>query len=273
MSANNINIKVALIGSTGRAGGWVLEECLSRGYSVTTLVRTASKLEAYQDRISVVEGDATDAQDVRNLIYGNGDDNSDEQPKVQVVISTIGSPNKETLVVKKAAEALVKALKDKSASSNNIPRIIWMTSTGINEATNQAKSYTIFGKSSRWLFGYGFFGLLQFKILIPYIIGQDLWDDMEHSETVIRSADNGAIVKHTVIVRPGNMYPVSEAATFSEQWRKEGGENENLEYIFVGAEDSPPGNWIGRRALAAAICDLIKDTSHDGVAVSVFQQR
>ena len=45
-------MKVALIGSTGRAGGWVLEECLSRGYDVTALVRKASKLDAYQDRIS-----------------------------------------------------------------------------------------------------------------------------------------------------------------------------------------------------------------------------
>ena len=61
-------MKVALIGSTGRVGGWVLEECLSRGYDVTALVRKASKLDTYQDRISVVEGDATNAKDLRRLI-------------------------------------------------------------------------------------------------------------------------------------------------------------------------------------------------------------
>ncbi len=242
----------------------MLEECLSRGYDVTALVRKASKLDAYQDKISVVEGDATNAQDLRRLIYG-GDDNTSDQPNVQVVISTIGSPNKETLVVKKAAEALVEALDDQS----NIPRIIWMTSTGINEATNQAKSYAFFGKSSRWLFGYGFFGLLQFKILIPYVISQKVWDDMAHSETVVR--DNETVKERTVIVRPGNMHPVSEAATFSEKWRKEGGDN--LEYVFVGAEELPPGKWIVKRAIAAAICDLIQDKSHDGSAVSVFQRK
>lgn len=260
-------MKVALIGSTGRAGGWVLQECLSRGYDVTALVRKASKLDTYQDRISVVEGDATNAKDLRGLIYG-GDDDTNGRPNVQVVISTIGSPNKETLVVKKAAEALVEAL-NPNDQSNNIPRIIWMTSTGINEATDQAKSYTLFGKSSRWLFGYGFFGLLQFKILIPYVIGQDLWDDMGHSETVIR--ENAIIKQRTVIVRPGNMYPVSEAATFSEQWRKEGGDN--MEYVLVGAQELPPGIWIVKRALASAICDLTEDMSHDGSAVSVFQRR
>ena len=143
-----------------------------------------------------------------------------------------------------------------------------MTSTGINEATDQAKSYALFGKSSRWLFGYGFFGLLQFKILIPCVISQQLWDDMAHSETVIREF---ITVKERTVVRPGNMYPLSEAATFSEQWRKEGGDN--LEYVFVGAEELPPGKWIVKRAIAAAICDLIEDTSHDGSAVSVFQRR
>ena len=242
----------------------MLEECLSRGYDVTALVRKASKLDAYQDRISVVEGDATNAQDLRRLVYG-GVDNTSDQPNVQVIISTIGSPNKEILVVKKAAEALVEALDGQS----NIPRIIWMTSTGINEATDQAKSYALFGKSSRWLFGYGFFGLLQFKILIPCVISQQLWDDMAHSETVIR--ENITVKERTVLVRPGNMYPLSEAATFSEQWRKEGGDN--LEYVFVGAEELPPGKWIVKRAIAAAICDLVEDTSHDGSAVSVFQRR
>ena len=78
----------------------MLEECLSRGYDVTALVRKASKLDAYQDRISVVEGDATNAQDLRRLVYGRVDDTSD-QPNVQVIISKIGSPNKEILVVKK----------------------------------------------------------------------------------------------------------------------------------------------------------------------------
>lgn len=251
--------KVALIGATGRAGGWVLEECLERGYQVTALVRKASKLEAYADRITVEEGDATDAEAVEKLIYGG-----EEKPKVDVVISTIGSPNKQVLVVKKAAEALVGALKDKET----LPRIVWMTSTGINEATDQAKSYPLIGKQpSQWFFGHGLFGWLQFKILIPHVIGQALWDDMGHSETVLR--ENKTIIAKTVIVRPGNMKPVSEAHTFSEQWRKEGGDN--LEYELVGPTDPPPGIWILKRALAKALVDLVEDASRDGTAVSVFQ--
>lgn len=248
-----MTITVALIGATGRVGGWVLEECLERGYSVVALVRTASKLESYADRVTVVEGSATDRKAARELLQ-----------KADVIISTIGSPNKETLVVKKAAEALVGALGDQQDKR----RIVWMTSTGINEATDQAKSYPLFGRTpSRWFFGYGLFGWLQFKLLIPYVIGQDLWDDMGHSESVIR--EHADIGKRTVIVRPANMTPVSEAVAFSEQWRKEGGDN--LEYKFVQAEDPPSSIWICRKAIAKALVDLVEDTSHDGTAVSLFQ--
>lgn len=260
-NTTNKDVVVALVGATGRAGGWVLEECLARGYPVVALVRSASKLAAYGDRISIVEGDATDPQAMERLLSF---DRNGTSP--QVVISTIGSPNKETLVVEAAANALVTALQ--STASTTPPRVIWMTSTGINEATDQAKSYPLFGKQpSQWFFGHGLFGWLQFKILIPYVIGQNVWDDMAHSETVLRTNDN--IIQRTVLVRPGNMKPVSEAPTFSDQWKKEGGDDTN--YVLVKAEDPPPGIWIVKRAIAAALVDLIQDTSRDGSAVSVFQ--
>ena len=82
-------MKVSLIGATGRAGGWVLEECLDRGYSVSALARSPGKLESFQGKISVVEGDAANSEDLKKLVAG-----------ADVVISAIGSPNKETLVVK-----------------------------------------------------------------------------------------------------------------------------------------------------------------------------
>ena len=59
---------------------------------------------------------------------------------------------------------------------------------------------------SKMFFGYGLFGLLQFKIIIPYIIGQDLWDDMAKSEDVMRDEDAAENIRdRCVIVRPGNM--------------------------------------------------------------------
>jgi len=263
-------LTIGLLGATGKTGGWVLEGCLEKGYKVFALVRNPDKIKKYtdtspickadsskKDLINIVKGDGTSVDGIKSLLEAAVKDGS----SLDVIISTIGS-SKEAIIVKKAAEALVGAL---GASP---PRIVWMTSTGINEATDQAKSYPLFGEPSRWFFGYGGFGWLQFKILIPYIIGQDLWDDMGHSEDVIR-ADEKVCAK-TVIVRPTNMHPVSEAAPFSEEWWKEGGSDDELGYVLIGAEDPPPGKWIFRRAIATALIDLSSDASYDGAAKSLF---
>mmetsp|Transcript_39612 Transcript_39612/g.77457 ORF Transcript_39612/g.77457 Transcript_39612/m.77457 type:complete len:280 (-) Transcript_39612:270-1109(-) len=265
-------LTVGLLGATGRTGGWVLEGCLEKGHKVFALVRNPDKLKAYTDSspifksdsgkkgsVNAVKGDATSAVGIKSLLEAAEMDGS----SLDVIISTIGS-SKEVVIVKKAAEALVGALN----ALSTIPRIVWMTSTGINEATDQAKSYPLFGSPSRWFFGYGGFGWLQFKILIPYIIGQGLWDDMGHSEDVIRADDK--VSAKTVIVRPTNMHPVSECPVFSEAWWKEGGTDEELEYVLIKAEDPPPGKWIVRRAIAAALINLGTDTSYDGAAKSLF---
>ena len=65
------------------------------------------------------------------------------------------------------------------------------------------------------------------------------------------------------------MWPVSEHAAFTEEWRKEGGENGK--YLLVSADDPPPGKWMNRRAIAKALCDLMEDDSRDSTAVSLFQ--
>merc|ERR1712183_836396 len=185
--------------------------------------------------------------------------------EVDVIISTLGSPSNTTLVVEPAAKALTSVLK----TMNKVPRIIWMTSTGINEATEQAMMYTMFGKpASKWFFGYGFFGWLQFKLLIPYVIGQDLWDDMGKSELCFLEAAE-EIKNKTVLLRPTNMQPVSETKVFSEEWRNEGGKN--LKYLLVKASDPPPGKWMVRKAISQCIIDLITDTKYDGTAMSLFQ--
>lgn len=264
-------LAVGIIGATGRTGGWVLEGCLEKDYKVFALMRSPDKLKTYYetspicksdtkkvDSISVVKGDATSADDIKSLLDAAEKNGS----PLDAIISTLGS-SKTVILVKKAAEALVGAL-----DAPTIPRIIWMTSTGINEATDQAKSYSLFGKPNFWFFGYGGFGLLQYKILIPYIIGQELWDDMGYSEDVIRASEK--VYSETIIVRPTNMHPVSEHTAFSLGWWKEGCNDEELGYVLIEAEDPPPGKWINRRVIAAALIDLVSNTSYCGTAKSLF---
>ena len=101
--------KVALLGCTGKVGGWVLEMALERGYSVRALARKAEKLDAYKEKIDIVEGGIKDEDKIRELVSG-----------VDVVISTLGSPSNDNVIMKTAAETLVKVLKD----MDNPPRYV-----------------------------------------------------------------------------------------------------------------------------------------------------
>lgn len=267
-------VTVGILGGTGRTGGWVLEACLQNDYKVYALMRSPDKLRMYYDTspicksddtkvdsITVVKGDATSADDIKSLLETAEKNGS----PLDVIISTLGSPSKTLVIVKKAAEALVGAL----GAASTIPRVVWMTSTGINEATDQAKSYSMFGKPRRWLFGYGGFGWLQYKIIIPYLISWELWNDMGFSEDVIRA--NEKVYSKTVIVRPTNMHPASESSPFSEAWWKEACSDDELPgYVLINADDPPPGKWVNRRIIAAALIDLATNTTYDGTAKSLF---
>lgn len=60
-----------LIGATGRLGGCVLTEALSRGWSVTALVRDPSRLEVVHPRLRVVAGDVRDSAGLAGLLPGH----------------------------------------------------------------------------------------------------------------------------------------------------------------------------------------------------------
>ena len=97
---------VALLGSTGKVGGWVLEMALERGHTVRALVRNPDKLDEYSNyvmiqKLYIIQGAIDNEQRMRELVNG-----------VDVVISTLGSRSKNNLIMNTAAEALVEALND-----------------------------------------------------------------------------------------------------------------------------------------------------------------
>jgi putative NADH-flavin reductase len=63
-------MKIALIGATGFVGKAVLEELLQRGHSVTTLLRSLTRL-APQPHLTTVVADAYDAGTVAAAVHGH----------------------------------------------------------------------------------------------------------------------------------------------------------------------------------------------------------
>ncbi|CAA0103196.1 Uncharacterised protein [Zhongshania aliphaticivorans] len=65
-------MKITLFGATGAVGGECLRQSLAAGHEVTVLVRSAAKLpEEFRNRITVVEGDALNADDVWRVILAD----------------------------------------------------------------------------------------------------------------------------------------------------------------------------------------------------------
>jgi NAD(P)H-binding len=70
---------IALLGATGMVGDFLLREALTRGHEVTALARTPAKLQAFENQITIIQGDARDPDTITALLKG-----------ADVVISALG---------------------------------------------------------------------------------------------------------------------------------------------------------------------------------------
>lgn len=63
-------MKIVVFGATGNVGRQVVAEALRRGHEVVGVVRDPAKVESPDDRVKLVQGDATNADDVASIIRG-----------------------------------------------------------------------------------------------------------------------------------------------------------------------------------------------------------
>jgi putative NADH-flavin reductase len=64
-------MKIALFGSTGPTGKYLIEEGLRQGYTLSVYARDAAKLSAFSGEIEVVTGDLKNWEAIRNCIAGS----------------------------------------------------------------------------------------------------------------------------------------------------------------------------------------------------------
>ena len=65
----NQDIKVAVIGGTGKAGKYLVKRLVSQGFKIKALTRNPGKLEE-TELVEKVTGDVTDYESVYNLVNG-----------------------------------------------------------------------------------------------------------------------------------------------------------------------------------------------------------
>ncbi len=155
---------VALLGATGRVGGYVLRDALGRGMIVRALARSPSKLSVSSERLTAIEGSVLDPNAVNRLVEG-----------ADVVVSCLGSRPKEEVIVEAGTRILAEAIK-----IHPIKKYVHLSSIGCGESVFAG-------------------GRLVTRFLIA-CIGRKIWDDMEAAEKIALEAqsENCAVI----IVRP-----------------------------------------------------------------------
>ncbi len=97
---NNIQ-KIAVIGGTGKAGKFLVDNLISRKYPIKMLARNPEKITQQSQLIEVVQGNARDYLSIRTLLTG-----------CDAVISTLGSSKSEPDTCSVAVGHIIKAMQE-----------------------------------------------------------------------------------------------------------------------------------------------------------------
>jgi uncharacterized protein len=116
MLQKELVMKIVLFGASGMIGQRVLAEAVSRGHTVTAVVRDPSKVAVQSAHVTVKRGDLTDAAAVPTLIAGH-----------DVVVSAYAAPKGNESILSEVAGNLVSAVRATKPS----PRLIVVGGAGL----------------------------------------------------------------------------------------------------------------------------------------------
>jgi putative NADH-flavin reductase len=63
-------VRITVFGATGRTGKPLVEQALNSGFEVTAFVRSLDKITTKHERLTIAQGDATDAAAVEQAVQG-----------------------------------------------------------------------------------------------------------------------------------------------------------------------------------------------------------
>lgn len=111
-----IHTKIALLGATGKAGKYLVNQLLENGYSVKALIRDPKNYALTHPLLEIVEGDIKEFETAVDLLTG-----------CDVVISAIGQIKGETLISSLATANIIMVM-----DRLNIKRYILLTGSNLD---------------------------------------------------------------------------------------------------------------------------------------------
>ncbi len=113
--------KIAVIGGTGKAGKYLVNELINQGFKIKVLLRNPDKFESTNHLVEKVQGDVRNYDSVYNLIKD-----------CHSVISTLGQPKGEKPVFSQATIHIIKAM-----NNLNVKRYIMITGLTLNTPSDK----------------------------------------------------------------------------------------------------------------------------------------
>lgn len=130
------NIKIAVIGGTGKSGKYLVSTLLNQGIPFKLLVRNPAHFKASNPLVEIIEGDVTNYNAVCQLIEG-----------CEAVLSTLGLgiPPSEPTLFSKATDTIIRAMKEKGSH-----RYIVTTGLNVNTPLDKKGEKTAF--ATDWMY-------------------------------------------------------------------------------------------------------------------------
>jgi putative NADH-flavin reductase len=125
-------MKFTIFGATGRTGIPLVQQALDAGHEVTAFVRDPAKLTIQNPKLTVVQGDVLNADDVARAITPETD------AVISVLAPTKGAPAD---LLPRAVDHILAAMR-----AADVKRFIYMTGAGVDMPGDQPKLFNHFIK-------------------------------------------------------------------------------------------------------------------------------
>jgi len=113
--------KIAILGANGKAGKFLVNEALEKGYQVKILTRNSTNTEKINENIETIIGDARNFSTIQDLLQG-----------CSAVINAVGQPKNESYIFSTVTKHILEAMKE-----SKIKRYIVISGGSLNVTGDQ----------------------------------------------------------------------------------------------------------------------------------------
>ncbi|MBE5320960.1 NAD(P)H-binding protein [Pedobacter sp. MR2016-19] len=130
------DLKIALIGASGKAGTYILKALLAQQFRVKALVRNPEKLQIHHPSLEIITGDVKDAETVYSFIQG-----------CDIVVSALGmgQPASEKTIFTQSTSNILTAMK-----ALDLKRYIVITGINVDTPADEKDTKTQF--ATQWMY-------------------------------------------------------------------------------------------------------------------------